>query len=62
MYIAYYLGAEDFGILFFDLIFTGIFGVFSDLGLQQLTVRKVETYKSLMIGYLRNQGYNNEQI
>ena len=46
----------------FALAFTGIFGVFSDLGLQQLTVRKVARDKSLTIGYLRNQGYNNERI
>ena len=35
MYTARYLGAAGFGILSFALAFTGIFGVFSDLGLQQ---------------------------
>jgi len=41
MYTARYLGAEGFGILSFALAFTGIFGVFADLGLRQLTVREV---------------------
>lgn len=39
MYIARYLGAEGFGILSFALAITGIFSVFSDLGLGPLTVR-----------------------
>ena len=41
MYTARYLGAAGFGILSFALAFTGIFGVFSDLGLRQLTERDV---------------------
>ena len=32
MYTARYLGAEGFGVLSFALAFTGIFGVFTDLG------------------------------
>ena len=32
MYIARYLGAEGFGILSFALAFTGMFGVFADMG------------------------------
>ncbi len=32
MYTARYLGAEEFGVLSFALAFTGIFGVFTDLG------------------------------
>ena len=47
MYIARYLGAEGFGILSFALAFTGIFSVFSDLGLGPLTVREVARDKSL---------------
>lgn len=54
MYTARYLGAEEFGILSFALAFTGIFGVFTDLGLQQLTVREVARYKSLASKYLGN--------
>ena len=54
MYTARYLGAEGFGILSFALAFTGIFGVFSDLGLRQLTVREVARDKSLASKYLGN--------
>jgi len=54
MYTARYLGAEGFGILSFALAFTGIFGVFSDLGLGQLTVREVARDKSLAKKYLNN--------
>jgi len=54
MYTARYLGAEGFGILSFALAFTGIFGVFADLGLKTLTVRDVARDKSLAGKYLRN--------
>ena len=54
MYTARYLGAEGFGILSFALAFTGIFGVFSDLGLSILTVREVARDKSLASKYLGN--------
>ena len=54
MYTARYLGAEGFGVLSFALAFTGIFGVFADLGLRQLTVREVARDKSLAGKYLGN--------
>jgi O-antigen/teichoic acid export membrane protein len=54
MYTARYLGAEGFGILSFALAFTGIFGVFADLGLGQLTIREVTRDKSLVGKYLVN--------
>jgi len=54
MYAARYLGAEGFGILSFALAFTGIFGVFTDLGLRPLTVREVARNKSLAPKYLAN--------
>ena len=54
MYTARYLGAEGFGILSFALAFTGIFGVFSDLGLSTLTVREVARDKALASKYLGN--------
>ena len=54
MYTARYLGAEGFGILSFALAFTGIFGVFSDLGLSTLTVREVARDKTLASKYLGN--------
>jgi len=46
IYTARYLGAEGFGILAFALAFTGVFGVFADLGLRQLTVIAVAREKS----------------
>ena len=54
MYTARYLGAAGFGILSFALAFTGIFGVFSNLGLSMLTVREVARDKSLARKYLGN--------
>jgi len=54
MYTARYLGAEGFCVLSFALAFTGIFGVFADLGLQPLTVREVARDKSLAGKYLGN--------
>ncbi len=54
LYTARYLGAEGFGILSFALAFTGIFGVFTDLGLGSLTVREVARDKSLAVKYLDN--------
>jgi len=54
MYTARYLGAEGFGILSFALAFTGIFGVFTDLGLGQLTIREIARDKSLAGKYLTN--------
>ena len=54
MYTARYLGVEGFGILSFALAFTGIFGVFSDLGLSALIVREVARDKTLISKYLGN--------
>jgi O-antigen/teichoic acid export membrane protein len=56
MYTARYLGAAGFGILAFALAFTGIFGVISDFGLQQLTIREVARDRSLSAKYLANTG------
>ncbi len=57
MYTARYLGAKGFGILSFALAFTGIFGVFTDLGLEQLTIREVARNKSLAGKYLSNVSF-----
>jgi len=54
MYTARYLGAAGFGILSFALAFTGIFGVFADLGLSTLTIGEVARDKSLASDYLGN--------
>lgn len=54
MYSARYLGPASFGILSFALAFTGIFAVFGDFGLAQLTIREVARDKSLAPKYLAN--------
>jgi O-antigen/teichoic acid export membrane protein len=54
MYTARYLGAKGYGILSFALAFTGIFAVFSDFGLNQLTVREISRDKNNLKKYLEN--------
>lgn len=54
MYTARHLGAEGFGVLSFALAFTAIFGIFTDFGLQLLTVREVARDKALASKYLSN--------
>jgi len=54
MYVARYLGAEGFGVLSFALAFTAIFGVFTDIGLQQLMIREIARDKALAPKYLGN--------
>jgi O-antigen/teichoic acid export membrane protein len=54
IYSARYLGAEGFGILSFAIAFTGIFGVFMDLGLSTFTIREVSKDKKLANKFLGN--------
>lgn len=54
VYSARYLGAEDFGTLSFAIAFTGIFGVFMDLGLSTFTTREVSKNKKLAGKFLGN--------
>jgi O-antigen/teichoic acid export membrane protein len=54
IYTARYLGAEGFGILSFALAFSGVWGVFADLGLCTLMVREVARNKSMMSKYVGN--------
>jgi len=54
MYTARYLGATGFGILSLALSITGIFAVFSDLGLSTLMIRDVARDKSLTDRYVTN--------
>ena len=54
MYTARYLGAAEFGILSFALAFTGLLGIFADLGLETFTVREVARDKSLASKYIGN--------
>ena len=54
IYTARYLGVEGFGVLSLALSITGIFGVFTDLGLNTLTTREVSRNKSLANKYIGN--------
>ncbi len=54
MYTVRYLGAEGFGVLSFALAFTGMFGVFTDLGLSMLTTREIAKDKSQVDKYIGN--------
>lgn len=54
LYVTRYLGPEKYGVLSFGLAFTGIFSIFTDLGLKQLIVREVARDTSLAKKYLAN--------
>jgi len=54
LYTARYLGAEGYGALAFAISFAGLFAVFADLGLNQLTTREVARDRSLASKYLGN--------
>jgi O-antigen/teichoic acid export membrane protein len=54
VYTARYLGAENYGTLALAIAFISLFGVFTDFGLQQLTIREVARDKTLAIKYLSN--------
>lgn len=54
MYIARYLGPDNYGILTFALALNAILGVFTDFGLQPLIVREVARDRSLAAKYLSN--------
>jgi len=54
IYTARYLQAEGFGILSFALAFTGMFGIFSDIGFYELIVREVARDKKLVNKYVVN--------
>lgn len=54
IYMARYLGVAQFGIINLAISFTGIFGIFTDLGLNMLTVREVSRDISLKSKYIAN--------
>ena len=54
MYTARYLGAEGFGVLSFALAFTGMFGIFAEMGLSKVIVREVARDKTLAEKYVGN--------
>jgi O-antigen/teichoic acid export membrane protein len=54
IYAARYLGVEDFGLLSFAIALMGIFGVFGDLGLRQISTREISRNNSLAGKHLGN--------
>lgn len=54
IYTARYLGVSGYGILSFALAYTGIFSIFTDLGLNNLLVRELARDNSLTIKFVRN--------
>lgn len=56
LYSARYLGTSNFGIISFATAISGLFAIFTDLGLSTLTVREVARDKSKMAKYLGNHG------
>jgi len=52
--MARYLGVQNFGILSFALAFSGLFSIFTDIGLYQLTIREIARNKKLIGKYLGN--------
>ncbi|MGB9936895.1 MAG: flippase [Methanobacterium sp.] len=54
IYIARYLGAEGFGIISLALALTGIFAIFTDLGLNTLIIRDIARDSTLKDNYITN--------
>lgn len=54
LFMARYLGAENYGILSFALAFTAIFSIFMDLGWNSLSVREIARNNDLFEKYLGN--------
>ena len=56
LYSARYLGTTNFGIISFATAISGLFAIFTDLGLSTLTIREVARDKSRTYKYLGNHG------
>ena len=54
LYAARYLGAEEFGVISLALALTGIYIIFTDLGLNTLIVREISRDKTLVDSYVTN--------
>ena len=54
MFMARYLGAENYGVLSFALALTGMFAILTDLGIGMVAVREIARDKSLTARYLVN--------
>ncbi|RAP48986.1 MAG: polysaccharide biosynthesis protein [Methanosphaera sp. rholeuAM74] len=56
LYSARYLGTTNFGIISFATAISGLFAIFTDLGLSTLTIREVARNKDKTHKYLGNHG------
>ncbi|RAP52599.1 MAG: polysaccharide biosynthesis protein [Methanosphaera sp. rholeuAM270] len=56
LYSARYLGTTNFGIISFATAISGLFAIFTDLGLSTLTIREVAKDKSKTAKFLGNHG------
>ena len=56
LYSARYLGTTNFGIISFATAISGLFAIFTDLGLSTLTIREVARDKTKTYEYLGNHG------
>ena len=56
LYSARYLGTTNFGIISFATAISGLFAIFTDLGLSTLTIREVARDKNRTAKYLGNHG------
>ncbi|KAF0135314.1 MAG: polysaccharide biosynthesis protein [Candidatus Saganbacteria bacterium] len=54
IYTARYLGAGDFGVLFFAIAFSDIFSIFLDLGFKRLMIREIARDRMLLPKYFNN--------
>ena len=54
IYTARYLGPERYGTISFAIAFIGLFGILTDIGIQQLALREIARDKSLVGKYLGN--------
>ena len=52
--IARYLGVSDYGIVSFAISFTGIIGIFMDIGMSTYITREIAKHKHLLSKYLSN--------
>lgn len=56
LYSARYLGTTNFGIISFATAISGLFAIFTDLGLSTLTIREVARDKNRTAKYMGNHG------
>ncbi|MDO5825560.1 MAG: flippase [Methanosphaera sp.] len=56
LYSARYLGTTNFGIISFATAISGLFAIFTDLGLSTLTIREVARDKDRTYKYMGNHG------